>query len=237
MKNNDPIGAAIEDYLNGDEDAQIEVASDLSDDDIIPVRYLFREIKQMPEIEQIALNHCKGKVLDVGCGAGAHLKALHDYGIKAEGIDISPKAIDYLSSLNFTVYLENFLNFKKDKYDTLLFLMNGIGLAGDLQSLPKLLNHAKSLLKDGGKIICDSTDVRYFYEDDDGSVWIDLNASYFGNFKFKMTYKKHCSNWFKWLYVDFESLSNCASDAGLDCSLIVENKDEKTYLAELKIKE
>jgi SAM-dependent methyltransferase len=236
MKKEDPIGQAIEDYLNGDLKAQIQVASDLSDDDIIPAKYLFRAYNEMPALEQKAIAACQGEVLDVGCGAGAHLKVLKENNCTAEGIDISPKAIHYLKQLGLNANLENFLDYREKKYDTILMLMNGLGLAGDLQSLSGFLIHAKSLLKEGGKILCDSTDVRYFYEAEDGSLWIDLNAAYYGNFKFKMTYKNHSSGWFNWLYVDFETLCTHASEVGLDCSKIDENNDENTYLAELKIK-
>ena len=42
----------------------------------------------------------------------------------------------------------------------------------------------------GGKILCDSSDIRYLYEDEDGALWVDLNTEYFGNFRFQMKYKK-----------------------------------------------
>jgi SAM-dependent methyltransferase len=235
MEKNDPIGAAIEDYLAENKNAEIVVESDLSEDDTIPVSYLFRQPFEMPVLEQKALSLCNGEILDVGCGAGAHMKALKNKGFSVEGIDISPKAIDYLKELNFTVYLESFMDFKGKKYDTILLLMNGLGLAGNLHSLADFLKHAKSLLKDEGKILCDSTDVRYFYEDEEGSIWMDLNAAYYGDFKFKMNYKKHTSGWFNWLYVDFQTLLKIAEEVGLKCTLIESDDENSTYLAELKI--
>jgi hypothetical protein len=51
----DPMGTAMLDYLNGNHDENIIVRSDISEDDFIPVSYLFRDFDQMPEIEQKAL--------------------------------------------------------------------------------------------------------------------------------------------------------------------------------------
>jgi SAM-dependent methyltransferase len=235
MEKNDPIGTLIEDYLSGKINAEIIVESDLSEDDVITARYLFRNFHEMPQIEKKALESCKGEILDVGCGAGPHLKALKDKGIFAEGLDVSKKACEYLSNLGFTVYNQNFQQFSKKKFDTLLLLMSGIGLAGDLQSLPEFLKHAKNLLKPDGKILCDSTDVSYFYEDDEGGMWMDLNAAYYGEFTFKMTYKDNVTDWFKWLYVDFKTLKTIANEAGLSCEIIEKNKEESSYLAELKV--
>ncbi|HKJ49596.1 MAG TPA: hypothetical protein VJ973_10925, partial [Christiangramia sp.] len=71
-KNKDIFGTAIKAFYNENDPTDIVVHSPDFDDDIIPIDYLFRVFKDMPEIEQKALNLCKGKVLDVGCGAGSH---------------------------------------------------------------------------------------------------------------------------------------------------------------------
>jgi SAM-dependent methyltransferase len=234
MQFNDPIGQAIEDYLNGTISAVIIVQSDLSEDDEIPVSYLFRNIEDMPALEQIAIENCTGTVLDVGCGSGPHMRALSAKGISCEGIEASKKAAAYVREQGFIVYTQNFLSFSEKKYDTLLLLMNGLGLAGKLQNLSQFLLHAKSLLKEGGKILCDSTDVRYFYEDEEGSVWIDLNATYYGEFKFKMQYKSHTTDWFDWLYVDFQTLKTTAESVGLSCTCLHADEATQTFLAEIK---
>lgn len=234
MESKDPIGQAIEDYINGNSTAVITVQSDLSEDDEIPISYLFRSLEEMPELEQIAIENCTGTVLDVGCGAGPHIRALSAKGINCEGIEVSSKAATYLREEGFTIYAQDFLAFSEKQYDTLLLLMNGLGLAGKLQDLSQFLLHAKSLLKEGGKILCDSTDVRYFYEDEDGSVWIDLNAKYYGEFKFKMQYKSYTTDWFDWLYVDFETLKATAESVGLTCTCIHADEASQTFLAEIK---
>jgi hypothetical protein len=129
----------------------------------------------------------------------------------------------------------NFFSLKDKKYDTILLLMNGIGIAGKLSNLQRTLEHAKSLLNKGGKILCDSSDIKYLYEDEDGSLWIDLNSEYYGNFRFQMKYKKEKGPWFDWLYVDFDNLFQTAKKAGLKARRVTEIDDH--YLAELTLEE
>lgn len=229
--NNDPMGLAILDYAKTKKPADIVVAADLCEDDIIPVEVLFRSFDEMPELEKMALDQCKKSVLDVGAGAGIHAKELINRGHKVTAIDISEGAIEYLKSQNIPCSKTSFLELKNQKFDSILMLMNGIGIAGKLSNLELYLQHAKSLLNEGGNIIFDSSDVKFLYEDEDGSYWMDLNAEYYGNFKFQMHYKKEKSAWFDWLYVDFDSMFTIAKKIGLKAIRIHEQDDN--YLAVL----
>lgn len=230
---NDPMGQAIVDFAQNGIDKDIIVSSDLCEDDIIPVSYLFREYEDMPELERLALNRCSGKVLDVGAGAGIHALYLDEKGLDISCIDISEHSVDYIKSLGLDARRLNFFDLKDEKYDTLLLLMNGIGIAGTLSNLERTLIHAKQLLNPGGKLICDSSDIKYLYEDDEGGYWFDLNSEYYGNFKFQMKYEKHISDWFEWLYVDFENLKKAAEKCGFSIQKLYE--EDNHYLAELTL--
>lgn len=228
----DPIGKAILDYARFKKPADIIVSSDLCEDDIIPVEVLFRSYDEMPELEQQALSLCKGKVLDVGAGAGSHALYLQDMGLSVDAIDISPGAVEYMKSNGLNAMQKDFFELEPGpKYDTILMLMNGVGIAGKLSKLEHMLEHAKSLLKPVGQILCDSSDIKYLYEDEDGSVWIDLNNEYYGNFNFRMTYKKERGTQFDWLYADFDSLFKAAKNVGLKASRIYDKEDH--YLARI----
>jgi SAM-dependent methyltransferase len=228
----DPIGKAIRDYAQFKKPADIIVSSDLCEDDIIPVEVLFRSYDEMPELEQQALSLCTGKVLDVGAGAGSHALYLQDMGLSVDAIDISPGAVEYMKSNGLNAAQQDFFKLEPGpQYDTILMLMNGIGIAGKLSNLEPMLEHAKSLLKPGGQILCDSSDIKYLYEDEDGSVWIDLNNEYYGNFRFWMTYKKERGTQFDWLYADFDSLFKAAKNVGLKASRIYDKDDH--YLAKI----
>lgn len=226
----DVIGAAIQDYASTGTYSEIRVHSDLCDEDVIEVPYLFRELSDMPEIEQIALNNCKGHVLDVGAAAGIHSKELIKRGLNVTAIDISTGAVDYLNKQGIEAREQDFLSVN-ETYDTILLLMNGIGIAGNLGMLAPFLKHASGCLNPGGRILCDSTDVHYLYEEEDGSLWVDLNSEYEGNFRFQMTYKDTATDWFDWLYVDYDTLKETAHGCGLNTRLLYENDDQ--FLVEL----
>ena len=84
------MGAAIRDYFRQGKSAQLKVLSSLFDDDEMPVAHLFRSYHEMPPLEQRALNEARGKVLDVGAGAGCHALALQERGFDVMAVDISP---------------------------------------------------------------------------------------------------------------------------------------------------
>lgn len=230
---NDPIGKAILDYVKGEHDENIIVRSELCDDDIIPVSYLFRSYKQFPNIEKEALKRCSGSVLDVGAAAGVHAKELIKNGFTIKAIDRSPGSIQYLKSLNVDAVEVDFFSLKNEKFDTLLILMNGIGIVGELNNLPSFLKHCRSLLNDGGKIICDTTDIKYLFENEDGSMWIDLASEYYGNFSYQMIYKDQVTEWFDWLYLDRDTFKSQAEKEGFHFEIVAEEEDH--YLVELSI--
>ena len=229
----DPVGEAILDYSKTRKPDDIIVSSDICDDDVIPVEVLFRNQTEMPDLELLALESCKGRVLDVGAGAGAHSKELIDRGLIVDSIEISDGAVQYLKSIGLNAKKINFFDLTDEKYDTILMMMNGIGIAGKLSNLEHTLLHAKNLLQPGGKILCDSSDIKYLYEDENGALWVDLNSEYYGNFRFQMKFKKEKGLWFDWLYVDFDNLFNAAKNVGLKAKKIVDQDDN--YLAEITI--
>lgn len=228
---NDPMGQAIIDFAKTGIDQDIIVSSDLCEDDVISSAYLFRSYEDMPKIEQVALERCSGKILDIGAGSGIHATYLKDQGHDVSCIDISPLSISHLKEDGLDARVMNFFDLKDEKYDTLLMLMNGIGIAGTLSNLEHTLLKAKSLLNEGGKILCDSSDIKYLYEDEEGGMWIDLNTIYYGNFKFQMKYGGHETEWFDWLYIDFDKMQETAERAGFSVNKVVDENDQ--YLVEL----
>lgn len=229
----DPIGKAIKEFALDRRPGDIMVSSDMCEDDIIPLEVLFRTYEEMPAIEKMALDRAKGKILDVGAGAGIHANYLTDQGMDVTCIDISAGAVEHLKAIDLKAVRANFFDYSGEQFDTILMLMNGIGIAGKLSNLEATLAHAKALLKDGGRILCDSSDIRYLYEDEDGSMWVNLNTEYYGNFRFQMKYKKEKGPWFDWLYVDFDSLFQAAKNVGLKAVRVTEIDDH--YLAELTL--
>ena len=232
--NNDPMGAAIRDYQNKGKASRLRVLSSMFDEDEMPVAHLFRTFSQMPRLEQKALSMAKGRVLDIGAGAGCHALALQEHGLEVKAIDISPLSCEVMKERGVkNAECVNLFNPQlQGKYDTLLLLMNGTGIAGKLNRLSMLLNRLKELLAEGGQILIDSSDLKYIYENEDGSMDIDLNAPYYGEVDYQMQYKNIKGEPFDWLYTDPMLLASISKQCGLNCE-IVEEGENYDFLARL----
>jgi SAM-dependent methyltransferase len=231
----DPIGSAIIEYLSTKNDSYIKVESNLTEEDEIPLAYLFRTKDQLPQKEVRALSKVQGRTLDVGAGAGAHSLILQQENKNVVALDISEKCCDAMKLQGIiNVICADFFNFKDaEKFDTILLLMNGFGIAGTLENLPNLLEHCKSLLKPGGIIIGESADILYLFEEDDGSCSIDLNSNYYGEMRYRMSHNNVVGEWFDWLYVSSDLVSDCAETLGFKV-LDVEQGENDDFIIYLK---
>ena len=230
----DPMGAAIADYFNHHKANRLQVFSSQFDEDEIPVRQLFRNAQTMPLLERTALQLANGSILDVGAGSGCHAIALQEMGKEVCAIDISPLSVEVMKQRGVTnarlinLFDEQFV----DTFNTILMLMNGSGIIGRLENMPTFFRRMKMLLRPGGCILMDSSDLRYLFEDEDGSFEIDLAGDYYGEIDFRMQYKDIKGDSFDWLYIDFQTLSLYAAEYGFKAELVKEGK-HYDYLAKL----
>lgn len=230
-KNTDALGNALLAYMSGEHNHELIILSDISEEDVIPLEYLFRSEKEFPEIEKKALDLCRGKILDVGAGSGCHSIVLNDKGFDVQAIDISEGAVEVMLQRNIKAKQLNFFDVTT-KFDTLLFLMNGVGIAGNLKGLSMFLSQAKSLLNPGGQILLDSSDIAYMFKDEDGALWMDLNKSYYGEVVYQMQFQKSKTNPFNWLFVAYDKLKEEALKSGFNIELVFEDQSNQ-YLAKL----
>ena len=230
----DLFGTAILDYQTNNFPEDIITETTISEADAMEVSYLFRSYKEMPKLEQKALQLAKGKILDVGCGAGSHSLYLQEKELEVTSIDISENAIKACALRGVqNAQVQNVLDLDpKDKFDTILLLMNGTGIFGTLDQTSKYLQKLKSLLAPNGQILVDSSDIIYMFdEDEDGSKWVSADG-YYGELTFTISYKNQTEEAFSWLYLDYNTLQNAAHANGLECELILEG-EHFDYLARL----
>ena len=230
----DLFGKAILDYQTGNNPEDLITETSISEADEMSVAYLFRDFKEMPKLEQKALSLSKGKVLDVGCGAGSHSLYLQEKGFDVTSIDISPNAIKACELRGLTkAKVQDVMALENEKFDTVLLLMNGAGMCGKLKNITKFLQKLKSLLTENGQILVDSSDIIYMFDDDeDGGKWIPGDSAYYGEVQFKVSYKGETEKPFDWMYIDYNTLQNAAISNGLSCELIIEG-EHFDYLARL----
>lgn len=236
----DPMGAAIADFWKNGVAGRLRVFSPDFEEDEMPVNDLFRSFDEMPSLEQTALRMASGRILDVGAGAGCHTLALQDMGRDVTAIDISPLSVETMRAQGVARALEQDFWTVEEKYDTVLMLMNGIGIAGTLDALPRFFAHIDSILTPGGQLLIDSSDVIYIFEDEDGNVPFRRDAMgvpidpetgrYYGEFIYQMQYKRIRGEQFPWLYIDFATLAGAAAACDFRAELIQEG-DHYDYLA------
>ena len=218
----DPMGRAIADYWLTGKAARLRVLSPLFDEDEIPLDILFRSYEQMPAIEQKALRMAGGRTLDVGAGSGCHSLVLQERGVDVTAIDISPLSVQTMNERGVKRVLQQDFFTLKEQFDTILMLMNGIGIVGTLERLPAFFRHLDSILAPGGQLLCDSSDISYVFEDENGHIDYPDTGHYYGEMQYRMKYKKTLGEPFPWLFVDAETLRQQAAACGYRAEVIAE---------------
>ena len=225
----DIFGKAVNDFFEGNYSEDIINSTNITEEDILPVSYLFRTYNEMPKMEQAALNMSRGKVLDIGCCAGSHSLYLQEKGFDVTGLDISKGAIEVCKKRGLKkVVNKSIYDFNEKSFDSLLLMMNGAGVCGYLENLPFLLQHLKSILTEKGQILVDSSDIMYVYPKE---TLQELNY-YYGEVDFQLSYKNEEGEPFPWVYIDYDTLEKFALNSGFKSEKILDG-DHHDYLARL----
>lgn len=234
----DPLGQALLDYHHGQQNAALTVHSNVADEEPLPAAYFFRSLWEMPELERTALEECRGRVLDLGAGAGCHALELQSRGFQVKAVDVSAGAVQVMQDRGVReVACHNLYDaaLTHEKYDTLLMLMNGLGLVGTLEGLERFLKHAPALLAPGGQILATSSDISYLYEDEDGALVFDLNGPYYGEVEYTMSYGNQQGPTFPWLFADPSLVQDYAEEAGFEVEFLGED-DQQQFLVRLTLR-
>lgn len=225
------MGNAIADYWKNGTAGRLGVFSPMFEEDEIPVKTLFREEDEMPEIERKALEMAKGKTLDVGAGAGCHSLILQKRGIDVTAIDISPLSVETMKARGVKKAFEQDFYSLDGRYDTILMLMNGIGIVGTLNRMPMFFHHLDKILASDGQLLCDSSDISYVFENEEGIIELP-DTDYYGEINYQMRYRDIIGEPFSWLFIDAETLRQVAEKHGYAVEIIVEGKHDD-YLARI----
>ena len=229
----DPMGRAIADYFKTKKASKLRVFSPMFEEDEIPLTTLFRSYKSMPKIEQRALDMAKGKILDVGAASGCHSLVLQERGLDVTAIDISPLSVETMKERGVKKVLEQDFFTLEGQFDTILMLMNGIGIVGTLERLQEFFKQLDKILAPGGQVLCDSSDISYVFEDEEGMIDIPNEMDYYGEHSFQMQYKDTIGEPFNWLYIDADTLREKAWRNGYAVEVVVEG-EHYDYLARIE---
>ncbi|GAA3944478.1 class I SAM-dependent methyltransferase [Hymenobacter algoricola] len=234
----DPVGHALMAFLRGNKAAALQVQCNVSEDEELPASYFFRSLWEMPELERTALEECRGHILDAGAGAGCHSLELQSRGFQVKALDASPGAVQVMQERGVRAAACHHLfdaPAARERFDTILMLMNGLGLVGTLDGLEKFLTHARTLLAPGGQILATSSDVSYLYEDEEGALVINLNGPYYGEVEYRLSYGDEASRPFDWLFADAGIVQDYAEAAGYEAEFLGED-DQQQFLVRLTLR-
>ena len=223
----DPMGRAIADYWKTKKADKLRVYSPMFEEDEMPLSTLFRTYESMPEIEKKALDMAKGRTLDAGAAAGCHSLVLQERGIDVTAIDISPLSVETMILRGVkNVREQDFFTLDKEQYETILMLMNGIGIVGTLERMPEFFSQLDKILAPEGQVLCDSSDISYVFEGDMPDM------DYYGEQSFRMQYKNIIGEPFPWLYIDADMLKDMALKNGYEVE-VVGKGEHYDYLARI----
>ena len=251
----DPMGRAIAEYWKTNKADRLRVFSPMFEEDEIPLTTLFRSYEDMPEIERKALDMAKGRILDVGAASGCHSLVLQDRGMDVTAIDISPLSVETMKERGVKKVIEQEFftlegqameqrepssllewpsrdRVRRSQYDTILMLMNGIGIVGTLERMPEFFKQLDTILASGGQVLCDSSDISYVFETEDGIIELPDDMGYYGEHSFRMQYKDTIGEPFDWLYIDADTLKQKAGRCGYAVELVAEG-EHYDYLARI----
>ncbi|MEM6524793.1 MAG: SAM-dependent methyltransferase [Bacteroidota bacterium] len=225
MLTTDVFGTALKDYLIGNEEAYLVLHNSYGDPEKMPVAVFFREEEDLTDLEKLALSSCLGKTLDIGAGAGA-ISLIAQNNLDITAIEVSADACEVAELLGVKDIIQGDIwSYDDIKYDTLLLLMNGIGIVGKFNKLIPFLSHLKHLLNDGGQILFDSSDLSYLHPGFKSDPKL-------GEISYQYEYDGLKGNWFNWLYVDQSRLIESASKVGFTTDILHVNKEDQ-FLARL----
>jgi SAM-dependent methyltransferase len=228
----DPMGRAIAEYWKTKTADRLRVFSPMFEEDEIPLTTLFRSYKSMPKIEQLALDQAKGRILDVGAASGCHSLVLQERGMDVTAIDISPLSVETMKERGIKKVLEQDFFTLEGQFDSILMLMNGIGIVGTLERLPEFFKQLDKILAPGGQVICDSSDISYVFETEDGIIELPEDMGYYGEHSFRMQYKDTIGEPFNWLYIDADTLRQKSGRCGYAVEVVAEG-EHYDYLARI----
>jgi len=223
----EPHGRALEDEYRGRRSHELTIHREDGHAGAVPVGLFLTDTPVFPQETQV-LERCRGRILDVGAGAGRHALHLQARGLEVCAIDVVPQAVAVMRERGVRTTLQaDFLAFGGTGFDTVLLLGHGLGMAGDLVGLEPWLCHLDRVVADRGQVLADSLDVRCTEQ----AVHLDYQSSleargrYRGEMRFHLEYEGVVGAEFGWLHVDFDTLSSLAARRGWRAEHIARDDD------------
>ena len=231
----DAHGYSMYDYLRGKGGFEI---AERDDGFITPTnapKVYFSKFMDWPPYEKKAMRYVKGRVLDIGCGAGRHSLYLQEKGFDVLGMDLSPLAIKVckLRGLKKAKVLSiNQISSKLAKFNTLLMLGNNFGLFGSFKKAKRLLKRFHKITSEKARIIAESMDP---YKTDEPAhleyhKYNRKRGRMSGQLSLRVRYKKYATPWFDYLIVSKQEMEDILKGTDWRVKRFIDDK-QSMYVA------
>ncbi len=195
----------------------------------------FAGYNSWPEREKEAMKHVRGKVLDLGAGAGRHALYLQKKGYAVTATDNSPVAVQLCleRGVKKAVCLPIEDTSKlRTVYDTVLMMCNNFGLFGHRSKAKKLLKLLFKKTSPDARIIAESYEYRtpFFRE------YINRNRKLGrdpGDLRARIRYGKYCTPWFNYFRATKHEMTDILKGTGWEIERIIQ-KTEPSYIAVIR---
>ncbi|MFA6023630.1 MAG: class I SAM-dependent methyltransferase [Candidatus Gracilibacteria bacterium] len=222
----DTFGQALYGYWKGDHKTPHFVRREDGFLDETPNADYFRP--ELMSKEKALVKFARGKILDVGSGAGRALLYFGKKGFDICGIDFSPLAVRVCKERGLKAEMKDVFKMRKTSaYNTVLLFGNNIGIGGDLKGAENLLKKLNTLVDKKGRVLLTSMDVSKT-DNPKHKAYHQMNLKrrkYVGEVKIRVEYKKAIGTYFKWIHLDSEKLKELAAKTGWKVIYLKVTKD------------
>jgi SAM-dependent methyltransferase len=231
----DAFGLALYDYVQGNNDYSIIIERDDGYIDVEDKTVYFEECKDWHPHYREAMRHVKGRVLDIGCGAGRHSLYLQDIGFDVVGIDVSPMAVEAcrLRGLKDAKVSSIYdADIELGRFDTILMLGNNFGLFRSYSGAKTLLKKFHDITFDHARIIAETNDP-YQTTNPIHLEYHERNRKrkrMSGQIRMRSRYKKCATPWFDYLMVSKPEIEKIIDGTGWKISQFIDS-ETSCYIA------